>query len=180
MKYKVDLFKENDLELLDRIRQNDELALDVMLEKYKPLIVKKINQYMFPKAEIGDYIQEGYKVLLKAIDTYRDDYSKTFTRYFELLLTNRFNTLYKKSKNDKTIIIPEEEIVDDASLEVDDYIDLSIYKFSKFENQIYDLYFNRQESIDQICDELNVQHKQVYNSIQRIKKKISSSNLANK
>ena len=177
MKVKIDLFKENDLELLDRIKQNDEQALEIMIEKYKPLICSKIRDYRFPSSEQDDFLQEGIMVLTKAINSYRDDKDKTFTRYFELLLTNRFNSLYKKNKNYYANVILDEEKVNntnDILVEVPNIIDDLNIKLSKLEKKVYELYFLNHLKIKDIEEALNLSSKQVYNSIRRIREKINS------
>ena len=100
-------YLENDNELLYLIKNHDEEALELMFKKYENLILSKIRQYHFPISNKEDYLQEGRIVLLKAIDTYRTEFEKTFTKYFELLLINRFNTLYRINKKyEKHIWLP--------------------------------------------------------------------------
>ena len=118
-------YLENDNELLYLIKNHDEEALELMFKKYENLILSKIRQYHFPISNKEDYLQEGRIVLLKAIDTYRTEFEKTFTKYFELLLINRFNTLYRINKKyEKHIVLVEVEKVDINNKKEDKRYDL--------------------------------------------------------
>ena len=169
-------YLENDYELLYLIRNHNEEALEIMFKKYENLIYSKILKYHFPINAIDDYLQEGRMTLLKAIETYNEEYEKTFTRYFELLLQNRFNTLYKENKKYRSAVI----FVEDERLDVNTKynkqeikdINFDIDNLSKFEKIIYKYYFENSFTISDIAEKMEVTHKQVYNSIQRIKKKL--------
>ncbi len=169
---------ENDLELLNRIHQNDEVALERMIEKYSPLIYKKIILYRFPLEEKIDYYQEGVMVLNKAINTYREDNpnKKTFTRYFELLLCNRFNSLYRANKKkNQYILMNDDEInaIADESTELSDvFNDINTDSLSVLEKAVFDLHFVQNLKIKDVSEKLGLNAKQIYNTLIRIRKKI--------
>ena len=167
-------FLENDLELLTRIKEHDELALEAMFEKYKPLIYTKIKKYNFPDSEKEDYLQEGRIILVKAIDNYREDnkMQKTFTKYFELLLENRFIDLYRinKSRSQYILVGLEEPLVEE--MQEEEVQDVKpVLHLSKLEQKVFDLHFVEKMAVLEVCKILHLNEKQIYNTIQRIRKK---------
>lgn len=171
-------YMENDNELLYLIRNHDEEALELMFKKYENLILSKIRQYHFPLSHKEDYLQEGRIVLLKAIEMYRSEYEKTFTKYFELLLTNRFNTLYRvNQKYQNHIVLLEVENIDIDNKLDDQHFelrDLNVDNLSEFEYKIFKYHFLENHSIDETLKKFDLTGKQVYNAIQRVKKKLMS------
>ena len=169
-------YVENDNELLYLIRNHDEEALELMFKKYENLILSRIQKYHFPKSQKEDYLQEGRIVLLKAIETYRSEFDKTFTRYFELLLTNRFNTLYRNNqKYQKHIVLVEVENIDIKQKKEElpfEAKDVSVDDLSDFEYKIFKYRFLENHTIEETVEHYGITSKQVYNTIQRIKKKI--------
>ncbi len=169
-------YSNNDNELLYQIRNHDEEALEIMLKKYENLICSKIIKYHFPLKNKEDYLQEGRLVLVKAIETYREEYEKTFMRYFELLLNNRFNTLYHKNKKyHKHIVLVDQENLDvSKEIEQDSKVELNfnIGNFSELERDIYLFHFKENHSISETSEKFQISKKQVYNCISRIKMKL--------
>ena len=168
-------YLDNDNELLYLIKNHNEEALETMFKKYENFIYSKIIKYRFPINLKEDYLQEGRMVLLKAIETYREEYEKTFMRYFELLLQNRFNTLYKNNKRyHSSVILVESETVDikDKETNQKDIIIVDTTSLTNMEKSIYECYFLENKTVQEITKMLNITSKQVYNSVQRIKKKI--------
>ncbi|MBR2891899.1 MAG: sigma-70 family RNA polymerase sigma factor [Bacilli bacterium] len=169
-------YLENDNELLYLIKNHDEEALELMFKKYENLILSKIQKYHFPKSHKEDYLQEGRIVLLRAIETYKEEFDKTFTRYFELLLQNRFNTLYQKNKKyqNHIVLVEVEKIdVDNKKEEVLPKLqDVKLDTLSFLEKEVFKYHFLENHNIDETSNHLNISNKQVYNTIQRIKNKL--------
>lgn len=165
----------DDEELIDLIEDGDEEALKIMFEKYEPLIISKIVKFNFDKNNLDDYLQEGRITLHKAIKLYDSNSPKTFNKYFDLILTNHFLTIKRDNKNDfKTSYLNEEEIEDiriNSNDKMDEF-DFSNFYLSKFEKEVYKLRFLRNYKISEICKILEVEEKTVYNTIQRIKRKL--------
>ena len=167
--------KYNDNELIQLIEKGNEEALEIMFSKYELLIRSKIIKFKLDKYGLDDYLQEGRLMLHKAIKKYDLSSSKTFNKYFDLILTNHFLTVVRDIKNNFVIgYLNEEEIEDkqkrtDEKLEV---IDFSELRFSKLEKEIYKLRFLRNLKVSDICQILGLSEKSVYNSIQRIKNKL--------
>ena len=106
----------NDYELLYLIYEGDEEALGTVFNKYDPLIKKKLYDFKIARGLYDDFYQEGLIILYLAVKTYNPFLNKTFTRYFELLLTRRIMTLLRnvKKENEKIVVI-ESDILRDSS-----------------------------------------------------------------
>lgn len=169
-------YAQNDHELLYLIKQHDEAALEEMFHKYEPLIYTMIAKYHFPTTQKEDYLQEGRLVLHKAIDNYQESFQKTFTKYFELLLTNRFNSLYREYKKTlNQVLLEDVDVV--ASVEAkEDALQVDMGQFSPFEKQIYEYCFIQKHKIEDATKEFGTSRKAIYNAIGRIKKKVSKMN----
>ncbi len=165
----------NDNELLYLISEGSEEALEIMFKKYEPLIKAKIHKYQINSLESEDYIQEGRLALLKAIKTYDTSSQKTFNKFFDLILTNHFIDILRKNKKyDKVSLVLEEDIVDETPMKIDDLedIDFSKLDLSDLEKKVYHLRFLENYKVSYICQKLQINEKTVYNTIQRIRKKI--------
>lgn len=168
----------NDYELLYYINEGSEWALKKMLDKYKHYIgykIKNLNCDLYYE----DLFEEGMAVLYKAIRKYDDKYNKSFMRYFDLLLTNRFNTMIKKR-------IAESKALKELNYlySIDDsYIDY-IYDVKEIynglndgiEKMIYEFVYLNDYSLKDISEILNCDIKKVYNSAYRVKNKIKKFN----
>lgn len=165
----------NDNELLYLISDNNEEALEIMFKKYEPLILSKIKKFKFNKLYWEDYLQEGRLMLLKAIKSYDPNSRKTFNKYFDLILTNRFISIIRKDKKETEVAFIAEEMLiaqeESKDKKLDD-VDFSKLQLSSLEKEIYKLRFLRNLKVSYICQSLNVSEKTVYNSIQRIKRKL--------
>ena len=166
----------NDNELLYLIREGNEQALEIMYKKYVPLMEGKLNKFNIETEFRDDFYQESRLMLHKAIRLYNPNSSKTFNKYFDLILTNQMITILRKTKKDREIIyLVDEEVEDRRNKVVEDAldeIDYSKLKLSVLEKEIYKLYFLRNHKVSYISDELKVEKKSIYNTIQRIKTKL--------
>ena len=62
--------REKDEILICRCRQGDRAALDRIMEKYKPLVIKKARSMFLIGGETEDLIQEGMIGLFKAVQDF--------------------------------------------------------------------------------------------------------------
>lgn len=68
-----------DEELIQKLREGDERIMDYILEKYKPLVLRKANAMFLIGGDTDDLIQEGMIGLFKAIRDYRSDREASFS-----------------------------------------------------------------------------------------------------
>ena len=188
----------NDYELLDYIYSCNEDANEILLYKYRPLIVsiaKKMLKYCNVVVDLNDLVQEGMLGLNDAINSFRDDKETNFGTYARLCIERRIYSLAKSTRTYKNKILNE-------SISIEDEDDLTIDRFlmdnssnpdsmisendfqndiiTKLESQLTDLEkrvlelkkndFNYKE----IADILEKEPKAIDNALQRIKNKLKN------
>lgn len=175
----MNVFEYNDYELIDLIREGNDDALEIMFKKYEPLIQKRIQRFKIKPMMKDDFYQEGRMALDKAINTFDMSYSKTFNKFFDMVLQRRFISLLRKNKNyfENTVyidnidpnLLKEEKKLDYNSIEVDDY------ELTDLEKQVY--YLKREKGCKPrtIAQILGLDVKQIYNATDRIKAKIKNN-----
>lgn len=165
----------NDYELVYMVNENnDEVAFNILLKKYHNYIYKKIHQFFFYEKEYDDYYQEGVVSLIKAIQSFDQKYNKTFMRYFEVIINRDFINLDRSNKKVWQMYqgLKENYIIEEEQEQYFNYDQINFK--SNLEQTIYELYYLENKTISYICDSLNLNNKQVYNTIGRIKKKLKS------
>ncbi|MDP2425926.1 MAG: sigma-70 family RNA polymerase sigma factor [Candidatus Izemoplasmatales bacterium] len=169
----------NDFEILDLIKQGNEEAFQLMVQKYKFLIAKKIGLFRLGY-EYEDCFQESIIILYKSIIRFEDRFGKSFTKYFENNLENHLITILRK-KNRHTKFLAEKSmfLISESTPSVDAYnglnqeIETLLLKLSEFEKQVYELRFVRYQTIKETAQFLEIDEKQVHNAIDRIRKKLN-------
>lgn len=171
----------NDFELLYLIQCHyDRGAKEILFKKYKPLIYKLVLNYIFDKSLIKDYIQISLLKLEKAYLSYHTENKKTFTRYFELILKRDIFKYVKKTYKESKNIVIEENLLDIYNTNNTNYYSFleeeKVYKFekdidfkSKILNNIYKIIYLQNKTIKQATQLLNMEKKQIYNALYRIK-----------
>lgn len=182
----------NDYELVALAKEGNEDAVNLIYQKYKPIIVKK-SENMIVRAshhgiEISDIMQEGFIGLEEAIVNFSENDNASFYT-FAMLCINRqmINYLRKttggrdKILNDATPIdeYVEKNMKDDCDTEfsflhkeyekdVTDEIKnaLTDFEFSVFKMKVEGYTF------EEIANTLNKDLKSIYNTFQRIKIKV--------
>ena len=179
----------NDYELLYLIYEGDEEALGIIFKKYDPLIKKKLYDFKIKNSLYDDFYQEGLIVLYVAVKTYNPLFNKTFTKYFELLLSRRIMTLLRDMKKEhEQVVVIESDVLRDSSesfnysdkmlsdnsnhdvLLKDNNIPSSMLTVS--EKDVLALRYFKGKTSKEIADELNIDVKKVYNALYQAKKKV--------
>ena len=191
----------NDYELISIVSENNEEALELLLNKYQPVIKYIANKKLKIASNLGmdisDLYQEGMIGLVEAIRDFKEIKGVTFYTFANLCIDRQINSaLTKHNRNkdkilnsavsldkkiadsDKTlleIIEPVNEITqlhEIIALESDEELFTNIKnKLSDFEKQVFDLKINNY-SYDEIEQKLNVSSKRIYSAMRRIKDKI--------
>ena len=161
----------NDNELLYLITEHDEDAFMELYSKYIPLIKRKILDFRISPKNFDDFFQEGSIILVKALETYKRNSIKTFTKYFELILSRRIIDLLKKESNYYYNV----ELSDDMDIyfkeEIKVYDEEPLGFLSDMERKIYVKKYHDGLKASAIALELKITPRQVYNSLQRIRRK---------
>jgi RNA polymerase sporulation-specific sigma factor len=167
----------NDYELLYLIGERNEDALALMIEKYQPMIVSKCFHFKIRSSERDDFIQEGNLMLLHAIKIFDPSFQKSFTRFFELILTRKFMNLMTPLR--KQLIYFSEDLFESMRVEEtltwhlnDAHVSIAKETLTPFEFQIFIEHYQQAISIAQIASTQDVSVKKVYNTLYQIKNKL--------
>lgn len=197
----VSLSDLTDEELIDRYRQGDEVALEIILVRYKRFVNSKVRTYFLIGADDDDIIQEGMIGLYKAVKDYNSDKAASFKSFAGICITRQIITAIKTAtrqkhiplnsyvslskkiydiKEDRTLldVISETRQSDPEAIVIDrenlDGIEYKINKaLSKLELQVL-AYYLEKRSYQEISKLINRDVKSVDNALQRIKKKVES------
>lgn len=90
-----------DEEIIDKIKQNDEIALAYMMDKYKDLINVKVGKYFIIGADREDICQEGMIGLYKATQSFNKDKNITFKSFANMCIERQLITAIKSSNRQK-------------------------------------------------------------------------------
>lgn len=114
----------NDYELVSRIRENDEDALEIIYEKYEPVIRGVAKKYYVSSDYLGvdmnDLIQEGRIALYKAINCYDQNKNTLFYTYLGICLNSHLIS-YCRNLNSNYNAILNSSYSDDCFISLGDY-----------------------------------------------------------
>ena len=133
----------NDYEILYRIEEKDDYAIDVLYKKYNPVIrgiaVKYLPFVSNKGVELDDLMQEGYLGLCSAIKNYRDNQNSLFYTYACLCIHRFINTYYRRVSSRKHVILnnsifDEQIIINSTDYEINsiDAISNNILDYENF------------------------------------------------
>ena len=185
----------NDYELVFLAQEGNEDAVNIIYQKYKPIIVKKSkNAIVFAThhgIDINDIMQEGFIGLDEAIKNFSQDTDASFYTFAMLCVDRQILNYVRKITGGKDKILNDaitindslEKTVDDGTnLELsfmgrdnDIYMVNEIRKIlTDFERKVFDLRI-KGYSFEEIGNELNKDMKSIYNTLQRIRLKIKKN-----
>jgi RNA polymerase sporulation-specific sigma factor len=93
----------SDEEIVNRIQQGDQSAMDFLLEKYKYLVRSKAKALFLIGGDKDDLIQEGMIGLYKAIRDYQSDKDNSFFNFADLCISRQIYSAIKASNRKKNI-----------------------------------------------------------------------------
>lgn len=186
----------NDYELLDQIHSCNEDANEILLYKYRPLIVsiaKKYIKYSHGGVDLNDLIQEGLLGLNDAINSFRDEKNANFGTYAKICVQRKIANLIKSTMSYKNKILNDYIPIDNDEDEPIDYFladnsknpinmveDYDFQnrlltnlndKLSDIEKEVFELKLSG-FSYKEIANLLEKDSKSIDNCIQRIKTKL--------
>lgn len=174
----MDFRNYNDHEIISFIQEGHEEALQLMVEKYRLFIAKKISKFNLYD-EYDDAFQEGLLVLYRSIKKFKTTYNKTFTRFFEMNLENCFISIirkrsrYYKFVNEKLPRFYQYQVHEEKY----DYVtsdEMEQFKgtLSSFEQVVFDHKMAGDFSALEISEKIDCDIKKVYNALDRIRTKL--------
>ncbi len=165
-------------------------ALDLILDKYYPMVVKISSKYYAPWAEFDDIVQSGLVGLIKAV-FYFEDSRSSFNSYAWRSIEGEIQTFLTYQNRKKNRILSDSYSMDsfntDEEDEQSDYFmpssDTSVLRKSVVsliyeelnkilkddETGIFDMWINGY-SYKEISEALNVTTKKIDNTVQKVKK----------
>src|SRR5881398_984024 len=84
-----------DLQLVMKARNGDEVALDTLMRRYTSFVRLKASSYFIAGGDAEDLIQEGLIGLYKAVRDFRPDKETSFRSFAELCVTRQIITAIK-------------------------------------------------------------------------------------
>ena len=186
-----------DEELIQKLREGDERIMDYILEKYKPLVLRKANAMFLIGGDTDDLIQEGMIGLFKAIRDYRADREASFFHFAELCINRQLYSAVEASNRKKHVPLntyvsfysqtteegkslaetlltdqmddPEQLVIEQENFTA--FWEQLREQLSALERQVLDAYLEG-KNYRQIAEELGKSPKTIDNALSRIKGKI--------
>ena len=84
-----------DLQLVLRVRNGDDSALETLMRRYTGFVRLKASSYFLAGGDAEDLVQEGLIGLYKAVRDYRPDKETSFRSFAELCVTRQIITAIK-------------------------------------------------------------------------------------
>ncbi len=189
-----------DEELVVRVRDGEEQAIEALLDRYRHYARAKSRSYFLAGADKEDIVQEGMIGLYKAIRDFDPEHDTAFRAFAELCITRQIITAIKTATRQKHIPLnsyvslnkatssdgDSERSLSDSlvTAHVTDPAELVISAeevamiktamgrtLSGFETEVLELYMDG-KSYQQIADLMGRHVKSVDNALQRIKRKL--------
>ena len=183
----------NDYELVSLAKEGNEDAINIIYQKYKPIIVSKSKDAIVHAnhhgIEISDIMQEGYIGLEEAINDFSENDNASFYTFAVLCINRQIINYLRKTTGGR------DKVLNDA-VAIDEYIDKNVISddfdtefsfmsheyevkimdsikknLTSFENSVFQLKMDGY-NFEEIANNLNKDIKSIYNTFQRIKGKI--------
>lgn len=178
----------NDYELVSLAKEGNEEAINLIYQKYKPIIVSKSSDAIVLAnhhgIEINDIMQEGFIGLDEAINNFSEADNTSFYTFAVLCIKRQIINYLRKMTRGKNRILNEAIVIDEGlEKNVRDEFDIEWDFFSKdimnnikncltdFEYKVF-IYKVEGYSFDEIANTLDKDIKSIYNTFHRAKIKI--------
>lgn len=188
----------NDYELVYLAQDMDEEYRKILFLKYYDVINYKVNRVYYlicnKGVSIDDVMQEAYLAFIEAIKSYNQDNDAVFATFLNVCIDRKLNSLITKCNRKKCVILndaisydkDDSLLLNSISSSLDPLVMLVneeeyFYRYNSifdmlsfFEGFVFELIVNY-FSINEISDILSCEKREVYNSIRRIRNKISKN-----
>ena len=92
-----------DEKLIENVKQEDQTALNCLIERYNDLVTMKANKFFMVGAEKEDMIQEGMIGLYKAIKSFDTEKQNSFKTFANMCVERQLITAVKNSNRQKQL-----------------------------------------------------------------------------
>ncbi len=170
--------------LVTKARQGDEGALQLLLNKYRPMVTYLASSFSVSSDEKEDLIQEGLIALYFAVKVY-DFKSSSFSTFASLCAKRAIISALRKTT--KTVLVTKELALAENFCEVgldnnpetsfinrENYNDFSNKikaALSDFEYMVLTA-FLKYSNYNEMCESLHISRKEADNALQRARRKI--------
>lgn len=189
-----------ELELLNKAKKGDELAMEGLFDRYKSLVTIISRKYFLQGGELADLIQEGMIGLYKAVHSYDSEKGIPFKSYAKTCIERNIINEVKKGSSLKNsplndtavsldcqgqmisdddevefVLISQQETLENKILDDEKAKELVLdikKQLSDYELSVLNLYTKGYSYVD-IAKKLGKQTKSVDNALKRIKIKLS-------
>lgn len=148
----------NDYEVIYRIRENDDLALNEMLLKYEPVVIGIAKKYFSFVKKFGmdfeDLLQEGRIAVNNAINTFDASSNTLFYTYVSICIERSMMTISRNLGRKKRLLVVNNVDSEALIFMPDMSYEPSLYIFDKFNNEQFICYKNMFEIEDSCIFEL--------------------------
>lgn len=180
----------SDEDLIKLAKTGDDIYLEILLERYKPLVLSLANRYFIRGQDRDDVIQEAMIALFKAIQAFDTDKQTSFAAFVKTTTQNHMIDSIRKSEAKNNRVLSDAVSIENMKFFIEDEQseDFGIYEeelqdllsneefksnFSDLEWQVLNLRLIKL-SYNDIGKELDVKEKVVDNALQRIKQKLNN------
>ena len=187
-----------DEKLIENIKQEDQKALDCLIQRYNETVTMKANRFFMVRAEKEDMIQEGMIGLYKAVKSFNTQKQNSFKTFANMCIERQLITAVKNSNRQKhiplnsSISLNAAAYGDNEDMDKMDVLDVKTLNdpsdiiadreyFESMENKIkenlseFELQvlkeYEKGKSYAAIAEKLNAKIKSIDTAIQRIRKK---------
>lgn len=186
----------SDEKLIEQCRLGDQAALDYILNKYKPLVIKKARSMFLIGGETEDLIQEGMIGLFKAIQDYNMDKSVSFYAFSKICIERQIYSAVtsagrkkhsplngyvslshsedfdREEKHSASVVLnPEDTILDRERIRL--IRRMLDEQLSTLESSVFNLFLEGHSYV-QMAELLDRKEKSIDNAMQRIKSKLQA------
>jgi len=187
-----------DEKLIENIRQQNQEALECLIERYNDIVSMKANRFFMVGAEKEDIMQEGMIGLYKAVKSFDTEKQNSFKTFANMCIERQLITAVKNSNRQKhiplnsSISLNAAAYDDNEDMDKMDVLDVKLLNdpsdiiadreyfenienkikenLSEFELQVLSEY-EKGKTYAAIAEKLNAKIKSVDTAIQRIRKK---------
>ncbi len=185
--------------LVSMFRMDDQLAIEVLFERYKNLVRRKAHAMFIAGGESDDLIQEGMIGLYKAVRDYSDDKEASFATFASMCVNRQIISAVTASNRKKNVplntyvsydlpatfdeeseirlvdVLPSERELDPEMMYIDrentEYTRKKLLEsLSSMERKVFELYM-QEKDYKEIAQVLDKSPKSIDNALQRIRSK---------
>lgn len=156
----------DDFELIYIIEEKNEEALNILYDKYKPIIDLKAKRYLKYGKKIGleyqDLFQEGMLGLSEAISSFKDDKKAQFKTFANLCIERQIFSLLKKASRKKHTLLNDSVSLDESINENENTLLDIFFEEGKDPSEMVEFKENKRELFKKIYQVLTPLEREVF------------------